>query len=243
MERFEDSGQENDDPNVEEDTKLHPPPSSLPETQTSGTLKTISTKLNDRRVLITGTDSDIGRSIVLSFAKEGADIALVYTTSKQRTVAKATKRLVEAESKKCVLISSDLRTEESCKKVIEETVSNLGGIDVLVVNTEDQTTVNSIEDISEDQVEKTFRTNVFSSIFLTKHALSHLKSGSSIVFSTLDMAHMSTPHLVDYVSTKTALIGLIRSLSKQLEPRGIRVNGVAPGPVWTREISKKKSKE
>lgn len=212
-------------------------------------------KLEGRRALITGGDSGIGRAIALFFAKEGADVALAYLPIEQKD-AEDTRDLIskevglKGESKEkttgieCVLIAIDIRTEENCEKMIKQTVNKLGGIDILINNAAFQMTCEHIEDITAEQVERTFQTNVFAPIYLVKHAVPHMSEGSSIIFSTSVVAykgirlvwcsHLSgNPHLVDYTATKSAMVGLIRSLAAQLAPKGIRVNGVAPGPVWT----------
>eukprot|EP01123_Difflugia_compressa_P006141 TRINITY_DN18300_c0_g1_i1.p1 TRINITY_DN18300_c0_g1~~TRINITY_DN18300_c0_g1_i1.p1 ORF type:complete len:311 (-),score=59.10 TRINITY_DN18300_c0_g1_i1:101-1033(-) len=189
-------------------------------------------KLENRNALITGGDSGIGRSIAVFYAKEGANVAINYLPIEQKD-AEETKRLVEQENRKCVLIPLDLQTEENCKKVIDTTVSALGGIDILVLNAAYQNVVQNIEDISCEQIEQTFKTNIYAPIFLSKHALKHMKQGSSILVSTSVVAYTGNKKLIDYACTKGALVTLVRSLALQLAPRGIRVNGVAPGPVWT----------
>jgi len=189
-------------------------------------------KLLGRKALITGGDSGIGRSVALFYAKEGADVCINYLPVEQQD-AEETKRLVEQEGKKCYLIPLDLQSEENCKKIINSCIENMGGIDLIVSNAAFQNVEESLEKITEEQVDKTFRTNVFPSIFLAKHALPHLRKGSSIIITTSVVAYQGNPQLLDYSSSKAAQVGLIRSLSGMLAPKGIRVNGVAPGPVWT----------
>eukprot|EP01127_Copromyxa_protea_P009617 TRINITY_DN2280_c0_g1_i2.p1 TRINITY_DN2280_c0_g1~~TRINITY_DN2280_c0_g1_i2.p1 ORF type:complete len:340 (+),score=57.59 TRINITY_DN2280_c0_g1_i2:1693-2712(+) len=207
-----------------------------------------SGRLQGRKALITGGDSGIGRSVALFFAKEGADVAIAYLPVEQQD-AEDTRKLIsqevglrsKEETKKagadtgalCELLPIDLQTEESCKEIIDKTVSQLGGIDLLVNNAAFQMTCENVEELSAGQVEKTFRVNVFAPIYLVKHAVPHMKEGGSILFSTSVVAYKGNSHLVDYAATKSAMVGLVRSLAMQLAPRGIRVNGVAPGPVWT----------
>jgi NAD(P)-dependent dehydrogenase (short-subunit alcohol dehydrogenase family) len=189
-------------------------------------------KLNNRKALITGGDSGIGRSVAIFFAKEGADVAINYLPEEQKD-AEETARLVEKESKQCHLIPMDLRSEENCKKIVELAEQKLGGIDLIVSNAAYQMVQEKLEDLTEEQVERTFRTNVYPAFFLTKHALPHLRKGSSVIITTSIVAYKGSKNLLDYSATKAAQVGIIRSLSAQLAPRGIRVNGVAPGPVWT----------
>jgi len=191
-----------------------------------------SGKLHGRKALITGGDSGIGRSIAVFFAKEGADVAINYLPVEQKD-AEETERLVKKESRHCHLIPMDITTEENCNKIVETSVNQLGGLDILVSNAAYQMVQESIENLTEEQVDKTFRTNVYPAIFLSKHALPHMRKGSSIIISTSVVAYQGNCKMLDYASTKAALVGLIRSLSAQLAPKGIRVNGVAPGPVWT----------
>jgi NAD(P)-dependent dehydrogenase (short-subunit alcohol dehydrogenase family) len=191
-----------------------------------------SAKLQGRKALITGGDSGIGRSVAVLFAKEGADIAINFLPVEQKD-AEETQRLVKHESRQCHLIPLDLKTEENCKSIVDTAVNQLGGIDLLVSNAAYQMVQESVEFLTEEQVDRTFRTNVYPAIFLSKHALPHLRKGSSIIITTSVVAYQGNHKLIDYASTKAALVGLIRSLAAQLAPKGIRVNGVAPGPVWT----------
>jgi NAD(P)-dependent dehydrogenase (short-subunit alcohol dehydrogenase family) len=188
-------------------------------------------KLDGKVALITGGDSGIGRAVAIAFALEGADVAVSYL--EEHDDAEETKRLVEAEGRRCVTLPGDVGDEAHCRTLVERTVGELGGLDVLVNNAAEQHTRESIEDISEEQLERTFRTNIFSFFFLTKAALPHLKEGSAIVNSTSVTAYKGNPSLLDYSSTKGAIVTFTRSLSLQLVERGIRVNAVAPGPIWT----------
>jgi NAD(P)-dependent dehydrogenase (short-subunit alcohol dehydrogenase family) len=190
-----------------------------------------SEKLRDKVALITGGDSGIGRAIAIAFAKEDADVAVVYLEEKRD--ANETKRLVEEHGRKCLLISGNVGQEEFCRKAIAKTIKEFGRIDILVNNAAEQHPQESIEKITEKQLERTFRTNIFSFFFMTKAALKHLKKGAAIINTTSVTAYKGSAHLLDYSSTKGAITSFIRSLSQALAEKGIRVNGVAPGPIWT----------
>lgn len=188
-------------------------------------------KLEGKVALITGGDSGIGRSVAILYAQEGADVAIVYLNEDQD--AEETKRLVEAEGKRCLTIKGDIGDEQLCQQAVQQTVQQLGHLDILVNNAAEQHPQESIEKISAEQLERTFRTNIFSMFFLTKAALPHLKEGSSIINTTSVTAYKGNPQLLDYSSTKGAIVAFTRSLSQSLVEKGIRVNGVAPGPIWT----------
>jgi NAD(P)-dependent dehydrogenase (short-subunit alcohol dehydrogenase family) len=190
-----------------------------------------SGKLAGRIALVTGGDSGIGRAVAVLFAKEEADIAVVYRN--EHRDAKETKRMVENEGRKCLLISGDVGEEKLCRKAVQQTVKELGGLDILVNNAAEQHPRKGIEAISEKQLERTFRTNIFAMFFLTKAALKHLKKGSAIINTASVTAYKGNPQLLDYSSTKGAIVSLTRSLSESLVGKGIRVNAVAPGPIWT----------
>jgi NAD(P)-dependent dehydrogenase (short-subunit alcohol dehydrogenase family) len=190
-----------------------------------------SGKLQDRVALITGGDSGIGRSVAVLFAKEGADVSVVYRN--EHRDAKETRRLVENEGRQCILIAGDIGDENFCRSAVQQTVKRLSGLDILVNNAAEQHPQESIEKISEKQLVRTFRTNIFSMFFLTKAALKHLKEGSAIINTTSVTAYKGSPQLLDYSSTKGAIVAFTRSLSQALVERKIRVNGVAPGPIWT----------
>jgi NAD(P)-dependent dehydrogenase (short-subunit alcohol dehydrogenase family) len=190
-----------------------------------------SGKLSGKVALITGGDSGIGRAVAIAYAKEGADVSVVYLD--EHGDAEETKRLVEAEGRRCVLIAGDVGDERFCKEAVERTVGALGRLDILVNNAAEQHPKESIEEISSEQLERTFRTNIYSMFYLTKYALKHLKKGSSIINTTSVTAYKGNPKLLDYSSTKGAIVAFTRSLSQALVEKGIRVNGVAPGPIWT----------
>ena len=190
-----------------------------------------SGKLQNRVALITGGDSGIGRSVALLFAKEGADIAISYLS--EHKDAEETRRLVEEQKRRCITTAGDIGDEAFCKQLVERTVSELGKLDILVNNAAEQHPQESIENISAAQLERTFRTNIFSMFFLVKAAMKHLKKGAAIINTTSVTAYKGSPQLLDYSSTKGAIVAFTRSLSQALAEKGIRVNGVAPGPIWT----------
>ncbi len=188
-------------------------------------------KLLGKRALITGGDSGIGRSVAVYFAKEGADVAIIYLKEDQD--AEETKRHVEAEGRKCITIAGDIGDESFARSAVEQVVTDLGGLDIVVNNAAEQHVQQSIEDISAEQLERTFRSNIFGMFYITKVAMPHLKEGSSIINTTSITAYRGSPSLLDYSSTKGAIVSFTRSLSMNLAEKGIRVNGVAPGPIWT----------
>jgi NAD(P)-dependent dehydrogenase (short-subunit alcohol dehydrogenase family) len=190
-----------------------------------------SGKLGGRVALITGGDSGIGRAVAIAFAKEGADISVVYLN--EHDDAKQTKSLVEEEGGRCLLIAGDIGEESFCQQAVEQTVKGLGGLDILVNNAAEQHPQDGIEKISAEQLERTFRTNIFSYFFMTKAAVEHLREGSAIINTTSVTAYKGSPKLLDYSSTKGAIVAFTRSLALSLIEKGIRVNGVAPGPIWT----------
>lgn len=188
-------------------------------------------KLTGKVALITGGDSGIGRSVAVFYAKEGADVAIIYLSEDQD--AQETKRLVEQEGHRCLTIAGDVGDEQFCQRAVQQTVQELGHLDILVNNAAEQHPQESIENISAQQLERTFRTNIFGMFFMTKAALPHLKEGSTIINTTSVTAYQGSPQLLDYSSTKGAIVAFTRSLSQSLVEKGIRVNGVAPGPIWT----------
>ena len=190
-----------------------------------------SGKLKDKVALITGGDSGIGRAVAILYAKEGADVSIVYLN--EHGDAEETRRQVEEEGRRCLLIAGDIGDEAFCGEAVERTVSELGRLDILVNNAAEQHPQDSIEKISAEQLERTFRTNIFSFFFLTKAALKHLKEGAAIINTTSVTAYKGNPQLIDYSATKGAIVAFTRALSNSLVEKGIRVNGVAPGPIWT----------
>src|SRR5213596_4301530 len=187
--------------------------------------------LAGKRALITGGDSGIGRAVAIAFAKEGADVAVVYLEEEKD--ANETKRLVEEHGRKCLLIAGDVGQEEFCRKAIAKTIKEFARIDILVNNAAEQHPQESVEKITEKQLEHTFRTNIFSFFFMTKAVMKHLNKGSAIINTTSVTAYKGSAHLLDYSSTKGAITAFTRSLSQALAHKAIRVNAVAPGPVWT----------
>src|SRR5258705_859381 len=190
-----------------------------------------SGNLQDKVAIITGGDSGIGRAVAIAFAKEGADVSVVYL--EERKDANETKHLVEEHGRKCLLIEGDVGQEDLCRKAIDQTVKKFGRIDILVNNAAEQHPQDSIEEISEKQLERTFRTNIFSFFFMVKAAMKHLKKGAAIINTTSVTAYKGNPNLLDYSSTKGAITAFTRSLSQALANKAIRVNAVAPGPIWT----------
>ncbi|KZO01201.1 SDR family oxidoreductase [Bacillus badius] len=190
-----------------------------------------SGKLEGKKALLTGADSGIGRAAAVYFAREGADVAIVYL--EEHEDAKETKKLIEQEGRQCLLISGDIGSEDFCKEAIQKTLDTFGQIDVLVNNAGEQHPQNSLLDITAEQLEKTFRTNIFGYFYMTKAALPHLKKGASIINTASITAYQGNPALIDYSATKGAIVSFTRSLAGSLAKDGIRVNGVAPGPIWT----------
>lgn len=200
------------------------PKSEAPEYQGSG-------KLQDKVALITGGDSGIGRAVAVLYAKEGADVAIVYLNEHED--AKKTQDLVKEIGRSCVTIAGDIGDESFCKNAVQQVINNFGKLDILINNAAEQHPQESIEDITAEQLERTFRTNIFSMFYLTKAALPYLKEGSVVINTTSVTAYQGNPQLLDYSSTKGAIVAFTRSLSKALVDKEIRVNGVAPGPIWT----------
>ncbi|KAJ9131469.1 hypothetical protein P3X46_035125 [Hevea brasiliensis] len=187
--------------------------------------------------VVTGGDSGIGRAVCYSFALEGATVVFTYAKSQEDKDAQDTLQILKkdktADAKDPMAIPADLGFDENCKKVVDEVVNAYGRIDILVNNAAEQYKSNSLEEIDEERLERVFRTNFFSYFFMTSQCLKHMKEGSSIINTTSINAYRGHPTLIDYTSTKRAIVAFTRALSLQLVSRGIRVNGVAPGPIWT----------
>lgn len=191
-----------------------------------------SGRLEGRKALITGGDSGIGRAVAIAFAREGADVAMTFLPSEQID-ADETVRQIEAAGQKAVAIPGDLSDESFCIQLIEEVVTELGGIDILVNNAGKQVYLKDITKLDTSQLEATFRVNVFAMFWLTKAALNHMPAGSAIINTTSIQAYQPSKELLDYAATKAAIANFTHGLAQQLAPKGIRVNGVAPGPIWT----------
>jgi len=190
-----------------------------------------SGKLQGKSAVITGGDSGIGRAVAVAFAAEGADVAIIYLN--EENDAQETKRMVEKEGRRCLLIPGDLGDENFAKLAIEQTIEEFGHLEIVVNNAAEQHPQESITDITAEQLERTFRTNIFAYFYVVKAALPHLKEGASIINTTSVTAYKGSPQLLDYSSTKGAIVAFTRSLSMNLAEKGIRVNEVAPGPIWT----------
>lgn len=188
-------------------------------------------KLLGKVALVTGGDSGIGRAVAIGFAKEGADIVIVYL--EEDDDALTTQQYVQDTGRQCRLIRGDIGDEAFCKAVIRQTVQQMGQLDILVNNAAEQHVRENFEDISSEQLERTFRTNIFAMFYLTRAALPHMQEGASIINTASVTAYKGKKELVDYAATKGSIVAFTRSLSQSLVERKIRVNAVAPGPIWT----------
>ncbi|MCW5935728.1 MAG: SDR family oxidoreductase [Fimbriimonadaceae bacterium] len=199
--------------------------------RTSGPNHKGSGKLEGRKAIVSGGDSGIGRAIAIAFAREGADVAILYHSHDED--AEECLRLIEEEGAKGISIKGDIGDPSFCEQAVQQTLEELGGLDVLVNNASEQHPQAKLEDITPEQLERTFRTNAFGYFYLTKAALPHLVEGSTIVNTTSVTAYKGSPELLDYSATKGAELAFTRSLAISLAERKIRVNAVAPGPIWT----------
>ena len=206
------------------ESELQPKPEWEPRYPGSG-------RLAGKVALVTGADSGIGRAVAALFAREGADIGISYLC--EHDDAEKTRQIVEGEGRRCVLLPGDLGDKDHCERVVAETVDKLGRLDILINNAGEQHWAKDIRDISEEQLKRTFQSNIFSMFFLVQAARAHLKEGSAIVNCTSVTNYQGAKILLDYSSTKGAITAFTRSLSENLIEDGIRVNGVAPGPIWT----------
>jgi NAD(P)-dependent dehydrogenase (short-subunit alcohol dehydrogenase family) len=191
-----------------------------------------SGRLEGRRALITGGDSGIGRAVALAYAREGADVLISYLPEEEDD-AQVTARVVRDAGRQAVTAPGDVRDESFCQELVQRAVSDLGGLDVLVSNAAYQMSIDGIEELSTEQLLRTYYTNVFATFWLCKAAVRHMQPGSSIIITTSIQAYQPSPSLLDYASTKGALVNFTKGLSQELAPKGIRVNTVAPGPIWT----------
>ncbi len=189
-------------------------------------------RLKGRKALITGADSGIGAAVAIAYAREGADVALSYLPEEE-VDAQVVKGLIEAEGRTAVCIPGDLKDPAYCTSLVQQAVDGLGGLDILVNNAGKQVAVESLEELSDEQLDHTFKTNIYSFFRVTKEALKHLQPGSAIINSTSIQAYEPSATLLDYASTKAAINNFTKGLAQQLAPKGIRVNAVAPGPIWT----------
>ncbi|MFZ7945246.1 MULTISPECIES: SDR family oxidoreductase [Bacillaceae] len=214
---------QNQQPGVE--SEMNPRPISVDPNYKAGG------KLTGKTAIITGGDSGIGKSVAIYFAKEGADVAIVYLEEQQD--AEETKQLIEAEGRRCLLFAGDIGDEDFCKEIVNKTIDQFTKLDILVNNAAEQHPQQSLLNITSAQLEKTFRTNIFSYFYMTKMVLPYLQKGASIINTASITAYEGNEQLLDYSATKGAIVSFTRSLAKSLASQEIRVNGVAPGPIWT----------
>jgi NAD(P)-dependent dehydrogenase (short-subunit alcohol dehydrogenase family) len=206
------------------ESELEPKPNWQPRYPGSGRLK-------DKVAIVTGGDSGIGRAVSALFAREGADIAIVYLC--EHDDAEFTKGIVEREGRKAITIAGDIGSKDFCEQAVKQTVEQLGRLDILVNNAGEQHSDKDIRDITEEQLRRTFQTNIFGMFYLTQAAMPHLRHGAAIINCTSETMYAGSSHLLDYSATKGAITAFTRSLALNLIEKGIRVNAVAPGPIWT----------
>lgn len=208
--------------------EMNPPPIYDDENYIMG-----GTNLINKIALITGGDSGIGRAVAIAYAKQGADCAIIYYN--EHKDAEDTKKVVEKQGRRCILLPGDIRDEGFCTEAVKKVISEFGALDILVNNAATQYEASSLTDIKSEQFDETFKVNVYGTFYLTKAALPYLKSGASIIVTTSVVAFKGNETLIDYSMTKGALTAFVRSLSLSLckQKKGIRVNAVAPGPIWT----------
>ncbi|WP_425286952.1 SDR family oxidoreductase [Microvirga guangxiensis] len=191
-----------------------------------------SGRLQGRKALITGGDSGMGRAAAIAYAREGADVAISYYPSEEPDVREVI-ALIEKEGRKAVALPGDIQDEALCRRIVADAVRELGGLDILVNNAARQQQRQSLQDITNEDFDATMKTNIYAMFWITKAVLPHLKPGAAIIQTTSEQAYDPSENLVDYAMTKAAMMSFTKSLAKQLGPKGIRVNGVAPGPIWT----------
>jgi len=189
-------------------------------------------RLKGRKALITGGDSGIGRAVAIAYAREGADVAIVYLPQEQEDADEVVKLIKEA-GQKAVAIPGDISDESFCQQLVKRTVDEFGGLDIIVNNAGKQVSVDDLANLETAQLEKTFATNIFAMFWIVKASLPHLPAGASIINTASIQAYQPSPTLLDYASTKGAIVSFTQGLGQQLAPKGIRVNAVAPGPIWT----------
>jgi NAD(P)-dependent dehydrogenase (short-subunit alcohol dehydrogenase family) len=206
------------------ESELEPKPDWQPRYKGSG-------RLNGKVAIVTGGDSGIGRAVCALFAREGADVAIVYLC--EHDDAARTKRIVEEEGRRALTIAGDIGSKDFCTRAVKETVDKLGRLDILVNNAGEQHPDKDIRDITHEQLKRTFQTNVFGMFFMTQAAMDHLGEGGAVINCTSETTYKGSPDLLDYSATKGAMVAFTRSLAKNLVKQGVRVNGVAPGPIWT----------
>ncbi|WWD21976.1 hypothetical protein CI109_106464 [Kwoniella shandongensis] len=217
---------------IQDDMTKKPDPATVQEGDEGFTQYKAAKKLLGKKTIVTGGDSGIGRAAAVMFAMEGADVALVYLPEEQVDAEKS-KELIVAAGGQCLLFPQDIRDEAGCKRVIDSVVQAWGKIDVLVNNASVMYSIPDITDITTEQFDRTIKTNIYGTFFMTRAAVPHIPKGGSIIVTASQVAYAGPPMLVDYSMTKGAQVAMVRCLSNQLLSKGIRVNAVAPGPVWT----------